>query len=65
MTSILRWVAGPWRDRRGLSSVEYALLMALVAGGIAVAASQLSTAVEGQMKATADCIDGDRAASEC
>lgn len=65
MQSTLGWLAAPWRDRRGLSSVEYALLLALVAGGIAVAADQLSTAVEGQMNETADCIDGDRAPAEC
>ncbi|MCG8356569.1 MAG: hypothetical protein MI920_13440 [Kiloniellales bacterium] len=65
MQTNLNWLVAPWRDRRGLSSVEHALLLALVAGGIAVAAGQLGTAVENQMTETADCIDGDRAPTEC
>lgn len=44
-------------DDRGISSVEYALLLALVVGGIILAASQLGTAVEGEMNGTANCIE--------
>jgi len=54
-----------WKDESGISSVEYALLLAFVAGGIILAAEQLSTAVQGQMNDTADCIDGTTAASAC
>lgn len=57
--------AGLWRARAGLSSVEYALLLAIVAGGIVVAANQLSDAIGDQMDATADCIDGTRTPAEC
>lgn len=53
------------RDRSGLSSVEYALLLALVAGAIVIAAHELSDAVGDQMNATADCIDGTRTPFEC
>jgi Flp pilus assembly pilin Flp len=47
-----------WNDESGISSVEYALLLAFVAAGIIVAASNLSTAVQGEMNNAADCITG-------
>jgi Flp pilus assembly pilin Flp len=46
-----------WNDESGISSVEYALLLAFVAAGIIVAASELSLSVNSQMTATAICID--------
>lgn len=54
-----------WTDESGISSVEYALLLAFVAGGIILGADALSTAVEGEMNASADCIDGTVVASAC
>ena len=45
-----------WADETGISSVEYALLLAFVATGIIVAAGELSTAVQGEMTEAADCI---------
>ena len=36
-----------WRDEIGISSVEYALLVAFIAGGIVVAAGELSDAIKG------------------
>lgn len=45
-----------WQDESGISSVEYALLLAFVAAGIVVAADVLSTAVSTEMIAAADCI---------
>lgn len=60
-----RVCGGLWRGRAGLSSVEYALLLALVAGGIVIAAHELSDAVGDQMNTTADCIDGTRTPFEC
>ena len=47
-----------WNDESGISSVEYALLLAFVAAGIILAADELSTAVSGEMNQAADCIDG-------
>jgi len=44
-------------DRRGVSSVEYALLLAFIAGGIILAASELGTAVQNEMNDTANCIE--------
>ena len=47
-----------WNDQSGISSVEYALLLAFVAAGIITAAELLSNAVENEMTDTANCING-------
>ncbi len=52
-----RFLAKLWRDESGISSVEYALLLAFIAAGIIVAAEALSNAVENTMTDTANCID--------
>ena len=52
-----------WNDESGISSVEYALLLAFVAGGIIVAADVLSQAVQGEMTEAADCISATDAAT--
>jgi Flp pilus assembly pilin Flp len=46
-----------WADESGISSVEYALLLAFVAGALMVAADELATAVGDQMAATGNCIE--------
>ena len=46
-----------WHDESGISSVEYALLLAFVAAGIITAAELLSNAVENEMTETASCIE--------
>ncbi len=46
-----------WNDESGISSVEYALLLAFVAAGIITAAELLSNAVENEMTNVADCIE--------
>jgi Flp pilus assembly pilin Flp len=38
-----------WADEGGLSSVEYAMLLAIIAGGIIMAADLLSGAVSNQI----------------
>lgn len=45
-------------NRDGISSVEYALLLAFVAAGIILAAEALSDAVSNEMISTAACIEG-------
>jgi Flp pilus assembly pilin Flp len=50
-------LANLWNDESGISSVEYALLLAFVAAGIIVAAELLSNAVENEMEDTATCIE--------
>ncbi len=47
-----------WTDESGISSVEYALLLAFVAAGIIVGAETLSDAVEQEMFDAATCISG-------
>ncbi len=54
-----------WNDESGISSVEYALLLAFVAAGIIVAADQLSNAVSNEMIGAAGCIEATVAASTC
>ncbi len=46
-----------WNDESGISSVEYALLLAFVAAGIIFGAEALSEAVEGEMVSTANCLE--------
>ena len=46
-----------WNDESGISSVEYALLLAFVAAGIIAAAGTLSNAVQNEMTTTAACIE--------
>ena len=54
-----------WNDESGISSVEYALLLAFVAAGIIVAADQLSNAVSNEMTQAAGCISGTSANTNC
>lgn len=51
-----------WADESGISSVEYALLLAFVAAGIIVAADTLSTAVSTEMGQAATCLEAETAA---
>ncbi len=55
---MVKFLSNLWNDESGISSVEYALLLAFVAAGIILAADELSTAVSTEMSAAADCIDG-------
>jgi len=50
-----------WNDESGISSVEYALLLAFVAAGIITAAELLSNAVQNEMCETASLIEGGNA----
>ncbi len=46
-----------WNDESGISSVEYALLLAFVAAGIIIAAEVLSDAIGNEMGNAAGCIE--------
>ena len=46
-----------WRDEGGAAAAEYALLLAIIAAGIAVAAGTLGAAISDAMNETATCID--------
>ena len=54
-----------WNDESGISSVEYALLLAFVAAGIIVAADQLSNAVSNEMLQAANCISSSTSSTAC
>ncbi len=52
-------------DESGIASVEYALLLAFVAGGIIIGAEGISSAVQGEIERAADCVDGTIVAANC
>ncbi|MEO3429562.1 Flp family type IVb pilin [Pelagibius sp. CAU 1746] len=52
-----------WKDESGAAGAEYALILAIVAIGIAVAAGNLGDAISGSMQDAADCINGTTASS--
>ncbi len=54
---MVKFLSNLWNDESGISSVEYALLLAFVAAGIITAAELLSNAVENEMTSTANCIE--------
>ncbi len=43
-------------DRSGISSVEYALLLSFIAGGISLSVTFLGEAVGNEIEAAADCV---------
>jgi pilus assembly protein Flp/PilA len=45
------------RDESGASAAEYALILAIVGAGIAVAAYALGGSISGAMNRAGDCID--------
>ncbi len=65
MNSIGEFLRQFLAEEGGISSVEYALLLALVAGGIIFAVEALSTAVMDQLETTADCVDGTTNPANC
>jgi pilus assembly protein Flp/PilA len=46
-----------WNDESGASAAEYALILAIVGGAIAVAAIALGNAVSGAIQNAATCIN--------
>ena len=57
MHKITTALASLWRDESGASAAEYALILAIVGTGIAVAAVVLGTAITGAMETASTCID--------
>ncbi len=62
-----RLLARLWTAERGIASVEYAMLLAMIAGGIMFGLELLSGAVSDQMTDTALWFggDGDAGAENC
>ena len=54
-----RFLVRLWSDEHGISSVEYAMLLAMIAGGIILGADLLSDAVSKEMTDTAALFDQD------
>ncbi|GFZ94315.1 MULTISPECIES: Flp family type IVb pilin [Sphingobium] len=46
-----------WADQSGASAAEYALILAIVGTGIALAAFQLGGAISGAMNTAKNCIN--------
>ena len=46
-----------WADETGVAGVEYALLLAVIGVGLAVAATTLGTAITNAVGNTSDCIN--------
>ena len=65
MGAAKRFLARLWSDERGISSVEYALLLSFVAAGVLIGAETLSNAVENEMTDTAALLDGDTGDKNC
>ena len=51
-----KFITSFWNDESGISSVEYALLLAFVAAGVIAGATALSGAVTVSMNDAASCI---------
>lgn len=49
-------VARFWRDQRGISSIEYVLLLAFVGAGIVAGAGFMREAIERELTVVAECI---------
>ena len=50
-------LSGFWSDEAGVSGGEYALLLAIIGVGLAIAATTLGTAISNAVNNTADCIN--------
>ncbi len=58
MTKLGKFLRRILGDNRGISSVEYALLLAVIGSGIVLAAGALSTSISNEMTQSANCING-------
>ena len=57
MTKSDCFLASFWRDDAGASAAEYALLLAIISAGMALAAGTLGAAIASAITNGADCID--------
>ncbi len=59
MDAAKRFLTRLWSDEHGIASVEYAILLAMIAGGIIIGTEMLSAAVSNEMTDTAALFDED------
>ncbi|GLV25621.1 Flp family type IVb pilin [Sphingobium sp. TomTYG45] len=52
----MTFIKNLWADDSGASAAEYALILAIVGTGIALAAFQLGGAIKGAMNSATNCI---------
>jgi len=57
MSKTGQFLARFWGDEGGAAAAEYALLLAIIAAGLAVAASTLGTSISNALDNAATCID--------
>lgn len=56
MSKTGQFLAHFWGDEGGAAAAEYALLLAIIAAGLAVAAGTLGSAISNAMDNASDCI---------
>ena len=52
-----QFVSRFWSDEGGAAAAEYALLLAIIAAGLAIAATTLGDAITGAMDTISSCIN--------
>ena len=57
MSKSVDFVARFWREEDGAAAAEYALLLAIIAAGLAVAAGTLGSEISEAMNEASSCID--------
>ncbi len=57
MSGLLQFFRGFSRDERGAAAAEYALLLAIVAAGMAIAAVTLGSAISNAMDNMSNCMN--------
>ena len=57
MSGVIKFLKGFACDESGATAAEYALLLAIVAAGMAIAAVSLGTAISTSMNNTSNCIN--------
>ena len=57
MRKTVRILTGFWHDEHGAAAAEYALILAVIAAGLAIAAGTLGEAITGAMDNASSCIE--------
>ena len=57
MTKPVRFIARFWHEEAGAAAAEYALLLAIIAAGLAISAGTLGTAISNAMDNASTCIN--------
>ena len=57
MNNSVKFLGRFWREESGAAAAEYALLLAIIAAGLAVAAGTLGSAISSAMDNASSCIE--------